>query len=128
MGRPTITLRQATEKAHAIAHFGRPRRRAAVGRAGLCGKHRPTAQVQEKLIKTSLLTFNDANLTGNYAVMHAKLAKPFRDKFSPDQLKKAFKKLHRPENRPRAYRSEAAGRHHRNEDRRPRRAAAARLF
>jgi hypothetical protein len=88
----------------------------------------PTAQVQEKLIKTSLLTFNDANLTGNYAVMHAKLAKPFRDKFSPDQLKKAFKKLHRPENRPRAYRSEAAGRHHRNEDRRPRRAAAARLF
>ena len=51
----------------------------------------PTAQVQEKLIKTSLLTFNDANLTGNYAVMHAKLAKPFRDKFSPDQLKKAFK-------------------------------------
>jgi len=91
MGRPTITLRQATEKAHAIAHFGRPRRRAAAGRAGLCGKHRPTAQVQEKLIKTSLLTFNDANLTGDYAVMHAKLAEPFRDKFSPDQLKKAFK-------------------------------------
>jgi hypothetical protein len=91
MGRPTITLRQATEKAHAIAHFGRPRRRAAVGRAGLCGIHRPTAHVQEKLIKTSLLTFNDANLTGNYAVMHAKLAEPFRDKFSPDQLKKAFK-------------------------------------
>jgi len=51
----------------------------------------PTAQVQEKLIKTSLLTFNDANLTGNYAVMHAKLAKPFRDQFSPDKLKQGFK-------------------------------------
>jgi hypothetical protein len=51
----------------------------------------PTAQVQEKLIKTSLLTFNDANLTGNYAVMHAKLAKAFRDKFSPDQLSRPSK-------------------------------------
>ena len=51
----------------------------------------PNEQLQEILIKTSLLTFNDANLTGNYAVLHAKLAKPFRDKFSPDNLKKAFK-------------------------------------
>ena len=51
----------------------------------------PSAQFQEVLIKSTLLTFNDANLTGNYAVLHAKLAKPFRDKFSPDKLKQAFK-------------------------------------
>jgi hypothetical protein len=51
----------------------------------------PGAQLQEILIKTSLLTLNDANITGNYAVLHAKLAKPFRDQFSPDKLKQIFK-------------------------------------
>ena len=51
----------------------------------------PNEQLQEVLIKTSLLTFNDANLTGNYAVLHAKLAKPFREQFNPDKLKQAFK-------------------------------------
>jgi hypothetical protein len=53
----------------------------------------PSEQFQEVLIKSTLLTFNDANLTGNYAVLHAKLAKPFRDQFSPDKLKQAFKSL-----------------------------------
>jgi hypothetical protein len=53
----------------------------------------PTVQYQEILIKTSLLTLNDADLTGNYAVLHAKLSKPFRDQFSPDQLKNSFKPL-----------------------------------
>ena len=43
------------------------------------------------MVKTSLLTFNDANLTGNYAVMYAKMAKPFRDRFTADTLKQAFK-------------------------------------
>ena len=51
----------------------------------------PSPILQEILIKTSLLTLNDANLTGNYAVLHAKLAKPFRDQFSPDRLKQSFK-------------------------------------
>ncbi len=51
----------------------------------------PSPTLQEILIKTSLLTFNDANLTGNYSVMHAKLAKLFRDKITPDRLKVAFK-------------------------------------
>ena len=50
----------------------------------------PTPPVQEKLIKTTLLTFNDANLTGNYDVLHARLAKPFRDQFSPENLKQVF--------------------------------------
>ncbi len=51
----------------------------------------PQALVQEKLIKTYLLTFNDANLTGNYTVLHAKLSKPFRLEFTPEKLKEAFK-------------------------------------
>jgi hypothetical protein len=51
----------------------------------------PSAELQEILIKTSLLTLNDANLTGNYAVLHTKLAKVFRDQITPDGLKKGFK-------------------------------------
>jgi hypothetical protein len=50
----------------------------------------PTPLVEEVMVKTSLLTLNDANLTGNYAVMHARMAKAFRDKFGTDTLKQAF--------------------------------------
>jgi hypothetical protein len=53
----------------------------------------PSAIMQEILIKTALLTFNDANLTGNYTVMHAKLAKAFRDKVTPDSLKQTLDSL-----------------------------------
>ncbi len=51
----------------------------------------PTPFVEEVMVKTSLLTFNDANLTGNYDVLYAKMGKPFRDKFTADALKQAFK-------------------------------------
>jgi hypothetical protein len=51
----------------------------------------PSPFSQEVLIKASLLSLNDANVTGNYTVLHAKLAKPFREQFSPDKLKQAFK-------------------------------------
>ena len=54
----------------------------------------PDAFTQEVLIKASLLTFNDANVTGNYTVLHAKLSKPFRDKFTPERLKEVFKVFH----------------------------------
>jgi len=50
----------------------------------------PTPTAQEILIKTSILTLNDAILSGNFAVLHAKLAKPFREQFDPDRLKQAF--------------------------------------
>jgi hypothetical protein len=53
----------------------------------------PSAKDQEVLIKTSLLSLNDANMTGNYAVLHAKLSKPFREQFSPDRLKQSFKEF-----------------------------------
>jgi hypothetical protein len=51
----------------------------------------PDAATQEVLIKTSLLTFNDANTVNNYTVLHARLSKPFRDQFSPDKLAETFK-------------------------------------
>jgi len=51
----------------------------------------PNATMQEILIKASLLTFNDANVTGNYDVFHAKLSKPFRDQFPPERLAEVFK-------------------------------------
>jgi hypothetical protein len=53
----------------------------------------PGAELQEVLIKASLLSFNDANVTGNYAVFHAKLSKPFRDQFSPEKLAEIFKEF-----------------------------------
>src|SRR5262245_60313669 len=51
----------------------------------------PPREQQEILIKTSLLTFNDANLTGNYTVLHARLATVFRNQFSAEQLADVFK-------------------------------------
>jgi hypothetical protein len=53
----------------------------------------PSERALEALVKTSLLTFNDANVTGNYAVFHAKLSKPFRQQFSPERLKETFKEF-----------------------------------
>ena len=51
----------------------------------------PGERALEALVKATLLTFNDANVTGNYDVFHAKLSKPFRQQFSVEQLKETFK-------------------------------------
>lgn len=51
----------------------------------------PTPEIEEVMVKTTLLTLNDANLTGNYDVLFAKMAKPFSDRFTADTLKQAFK-------------------------------------
>ena len=53
----------------------------------------PGAVTQEIIIKETLLTFNDANVTGNYSILHAKASKPFRDQFSPERLKEVFKEF-----------------------------------
>lgn len=50
----------------------------------------PTALDEEVIVKASLLTLNDADLTGNYDVMHARMAKQFREKFTASSLKQAF--------------------------------------
>jgi len=51
----------------------------------------PAPQVEEVMVKTTLLTLNDANITGNYDVLFARMARPFRDRFTADTLKQAFK-------------------------------------
>ena len=51
----------------------------------------PSERVLEALVKVTLLSFNDANVTGNYTVFHAKLSKPFRQQFSPERLEETFK-------------------------------------
>jgi hypothetical protein len=51
----------------------------------------PSERGLEALVKTSLLSFNDANVTGNYTVFHAKLSKPFREQFPPERLERTFR-------------------------------------
>jgi hypothetical protein len=41
-------------------------------------------------VKATLLTFNDANVTGNYEVFHAKLSKPFREQYPVERLARRF--------------------------------------
>jgi hypothetical protein len=63
----------------------------ALAATGALAQKAPSATLQEILIKVSLLTFNDANLTGNYSVFHARLSKPFRDQYPPERLAEGFK-------------------------------------
>jgi hypothetical protein len=51
----------------------------------------PGERALEALVKATLLTFNDANVTRNFTVFHAKLSKPFRQQFTPERLQEAFK-------------------------------------
>lgn len=53
----------------------------------------PSERMLESLVKAALMSFNDANVTGNYAVFHARLSKPFRDQFSPERLKDTFREF-----------------------------------
>jgi hypothetical protein len=55
----------------------------------------PPDRALEALVKATLLTFNDANVTGNYDVFHAKAAKPFRDQFTPEKLKATFSEFNK---------------------------------
>jgi hypothetical protein len=55
----------------------------------------PSERGLEALVKTTLLTFNDANVTGNYAVFHAKLSKPFREQFPVARLERTFREFNK---------------------------------
>src|SRR5580765_2970374 len=57
----------------------------------------PSERALEALVKVTLISFNDANVTGNYTVFHAKLSKPFRQQFSPERLEETFKDFARKE-------------------------------
>ena len=53
----------------------------------------PSPFVQEVLIKSILVTLNDAVASDNFTVLHAKISTPFRDQFPPDRLRTVFKDL-----------------------------------
>jgi len=53
----------------------------------------PPARPLEALVKASLMSLNDANLTGDYRVFHARLSEPFRKQYPPDRLKATFKEF-----------------------------------
>ena len=53
----------------------------------------PSPFVQEVLIKSILVTLNDAVASDNFTVLHAKISKPFRDQFPPEKLRNVFKDL-----------------------------------
>jgi hypothetical protein len=50
----------------------------------------PSDDEQEVLIKTTLMTFNDANLTGNYSVLYDKSSNAMRQQFTAEKLSAAF--------------------------------------
>lgn len=50
----------------------------------------PDDDEQDVLIRTTLVTFNDANMTGNYSVLLAKASKQLQSQFSAEQLSTAF--------------------------------------
>ena len=56
--------------------------------------HVPAPRPLEALLKGSLMSLNDANLTGDYRVFHARLSEPFRRQVTPQQLKQSFREFH----------------------------------
>ena len=83
---PMIVARGVAGIAAAARRARRPCWRAAVAQNKV-----PSERALEALVKATLLTFNDANVTGNFTVFHAKLAKPFRQQFTPERLQETFK-------------------------------------
>jgi hypothetical protein len=50
----------------------------------------PSDDDQDVLVRTTLMTFNDANMTGNYAVFLAKASKQMQAEFTAEKLSTAF--------------------------------------
>ncbi len=50
----------------------------------------PRDDILEVMIKSALMAFNDANLTGNYAVLNARLHPVFREQAPPQRLASTF--------------------------------------
>jgi hypothetical protein len=53
----------------------------------------PSPFVQEVLVKSILVTLNDAVAADNFTVFHARISKPFREPFPPEKLRAIFKDL-----------------------------------
>jgi len=50
----------------------------------------PDDDDQDILIRTTLVTFNDANMTGDYSVFVAKASKEFQSQFNAEKMAAAF--------------------------------------
>ena len=50
----------------------------------------PSDDDQDVLVRTTLMTFNDANMTGNYAVFLAKASKQMQEQLTAEKLSTAF--------------------------------------
>jgi hypothetical protein len=46
----------------------------------------PPEAEQDVLVRATLMTFNDANMTGNYSVLLAKASKQLQTQFTPDKV------------------------------------------
>ena len=53
----------------------------------------PGPAAQEVLVKSILVTLNDAVAADNFIILHAKISKPFREQFPPEKLRAVFKDL-----------------------------------
>jgi len=53
----------------------------------------PGPSAQEVLVKSILVTLNDAVAADNFTILHAKISKPFREQFPPEKLRAVFKDL-----------------------------------
>lgn len=53
----------------------------------------PGPAAQEVLVKSILVTLNDAVAADNFTIFHAKISKPFREQFPPEKLRAVFKDL-----------------------------------
>jgi len=51
----------------------------------------PRDDILEVMVRSTLMTFNDANVTGNYAVMGARLHSEFRQQVPAEKLAEIFK-------------------------------------
>ncbi|MFB9265164.1 hypothetical protein ACFFWD_18730 [Bradyrhizobium erythrophlei] len=50
----------------------------------------PDDDEQDVLVRTTLMTFNDANVTGNYSVLIAKASPQFQAQVTPEKLSTTF--------------------------------------
>lgn len=57
----------------------------------------PNDDEQDVLIRSTLMTFNDANMTGNYSVLLAKAAPQFQAQFTADKLAASFEQFRKSE-------------------------------
>src|SRR5260221_9588550 len=50
----------------------------------------PSDDDQDIMIRSTLMTFNDANMANNYAVLFAKASKQFQDQITQEKMQSAF--------------------------------------